>query len=69
MYKSNCVIEKKNQKQGGPPMQDQSSLKISDSFQFFLESLSRGASEFFGFHKGEGLGATLRVVELSETGC
>ena len=50
-------------------MQDQSSLKTSDSFQFFLESLSRGASGLFGFHEGEGLGATLRVVELSETGC
>jgi len=42
MYKSIRVIEIFSREKGGPPMQDHSSLKASESFQFRLETLSGG---------------------------
>ena len=43
----NCVMEILFHERGGPPMQDQSSLKASESFQFRLESLSIVEMPFF----------------------
>ena len=56
MYKSIRVIEIFFREQGGPPMQDQSSLIASESFQFRLETLSRGEMPYFqhvGYGNGE----------------
>ena len=65
MYKNDCVIEIFFQKQGGPPMQDQSSLKTSDSFQFRLESLSRGEMPFFPHMSVVAMGRPFALLSLS----
>ena len=67
MCKSNCVIEILFHERGGPPMQDQSSLKASESFQFRLETLSRGEMPYF-HHVGCGDGEDF-CSNVSRTQC
>ena len=55
MCKNNCVIEILFHEQGEPPLQDHSSLKASESFQFRFETLSRVEMPYF-HHVGCGDG-------------